>query len=62
VKFMSLAKSVKFLSSGKPTGSAITAWGLTASQLLGGEKIVLYIVCSAYSLLFLLSLLVEVLL
>jgi len=28
------------MSSGKPVGSMIAAWGLAASQSLGGEKIV----------------------
>jgi len=31
-KFVSLVKSMKFVSSGKPVGSAIAAWGL-AMQL-----------------------------
>ena len=50
-KFFSLAKSVKFLRSGKPVGSAVTAWGLAVNRLSGGEKIILYEVCFAYSLL-----------
>ena len=52
-KFVSWAKSVKFMSSGKPEGSAIAAWGLTANQSSGGEKTVLCAVCFAYSLLLL---------
>ena len=49
---MSLVRSAKFASSGKPTGSMITARGLAANWLLGGEKnIVLCIACFAYSLL-----------
>jgi len=48
-KSRSLVKSAKFVSSGKPTGSMITARGLAAKCLSGGEKIVLYLVCFAYS-------------
>jgi len=40
----------------------IAARGLAANQSLGGDKIVLYIVCFAYSLLPLLALLLVVLL
>jgi len=39
VKSMSLAKSVKFLMSGKPAGSTITTEGLTADQPSDGEKL-----------------------
>ena len=48
---MSLTKSVKFMSSGKLVGSTVTARGLAVNQSQCGEKIVLYIVCFAHSLL-----------
>jgi len=40
---------VKFISSRKPTGSTVAAWGLAAHQSSGGETIVLCIVCFVYS-------------
>ena len=48
--FVSLAKSVKFVSLGNPAGSAVAAQELAASHSLGREKMVLHIVCFAYSL------------
>jgi len=44
-------KSVIYMSSGKPMGSMIALQGLAVNRSLGSEKIVLYVVCFAYSLL-----------
>jgi len=54
VKFMSFVKSTNFVTSRKHTGSAAAARGLDAKSVICSEKIVLYIVCFAYSLLVLL--------
>jgi len=52
---MSLAKSAKFVESGKPTGSAIITQGLAIQQIVWWwEKIILCIVYFTYSLLLLL--------
>ena len=48
-KFVSLAKSAKFMSSRKRVGSATTAQGSAANQWSGSEKTVLCIVCFAHS-------------
>jgi len=45
--FVSLGKWVKFVSSGKPAGSAVAAQELAANQSSGSEKTVLCSVCLA---------------
>jgi len=46
-KFVSFGETAKFVSSGKLVGSTITARGLAANQLSGGEEIIFCIVCFA---------------
>ena len=46
----SFSEVLRNLQNPRVWGSVITAQGLTATRSSGGEKIVLYIVCFAYSL------------